>query len=154
MRILGTSVLLFATLFTASCQSTTSSSCCDSCTKAQSVVASVAKSHADCTRLTVHCSQTGGSAKCCASTDAARVGKASDPEDVKAMQTGQVVVLDEAGAIDVTVPINRKDGKHMSACGVTLKGAGMSREQATAKATTIAKAVEAGLGGACECCCK
>lgn len=152
MRTLVASLALFAALFAAACQSTPS--CCASCSKVQSVVESVAQQNPDCTRLSVHCASAGGAAKFCASTDAARIGKPSDPEDLKAMQTGQPVVLDEAGAVDVTVPIQAKDGKFHAACGVTLKGAGMTKEQALARATTIAKAVEAGLGGACECCCK
>lgn len=150
MRILGSSFLLFVSLFAASCKST---QCCTNCDKAQSVVASVAQQNPDCTRLTVHCAMDGG-AKCCASTAAERVGKASDKEDLEAIQTGKTVVLDEAGALDVTVPINQKDGKFQSACGVTLKTAGMTRDQLVAKATTIAKAVETGIGGDCACCCK
>lgn len=145
-----TLVLSLVAVFSTACAS---SSKCSSCTSAQAVVDSVAQQHAECTRLTVHCSMAGG-AKCCASTQADRVGKASDKEDVEAMQTGKPVVLDEAGAFDVTVPINSKDGKHMSSCGVTLKAAGMTRDQAVAKATTIAEAVEGGLGGTCACCCK
>lgn len=154
MRTLATSFVLFATLFAAACQSTKMDGCCASCTKAQAVVDSVASQNADCTRLTVHCLQADGGAKCCASTAAARVGKPSDPEDLQALNDGKVVVLDEAGAIDVTVPMLAKDGKHQVACGVTLRAAGMTRDQAVAKAHTIAKAVETGLGGACECCCK
>lgn len=130
-----------------------STSHCDACTNAQAVVDSVAKQNAECVRLTVHCAMDGG-AKCCASTMAERVGKASDKEDVEAMQTGKNVVLEEPGAIDVTIPIRQEGGKFHSTCGVTLKAAGMTREQAVAKATTIAKAVEDGLKGCGDCCCK
>ncbi len=153
MRLSGSALLVLSTLFATSCASTSPSACCASCEKAQAVVASVAKQNPDCTRLTLHCSMQGG-AKGCASTDAARIGKPSDKEDLEAMQTGKTIVLEEAGALDVTVPINNKDGKFQSACGVTLKPAGMTREQLTAKATKIAKAVEVGLGGACDCTCK
>lgn len=152
MRILAvTAVALSALLFSAACAAPGTAKC-DDCAKAQTVVESVAKQHPDCTRLTVHCTMEGG-AKACASTVADKIGKASDKEDLEAMQTGQTIVLDEAGAIDVTVPINAKDGKCASACGVTMK-AGTPRDQALAEATVIAKAVEAGLGGACACCCK
>jgi hypothetical protein len=152
MRTPGSSFVLFAALFAAACQST--STCCADCTKAQTVVAAVAQQNADCTRLSLHCTMAEGGAKYCASTDAARVGRPSDAEDIRAIQTGQPVVLDEAAAIDVTIPIFGKDGKYMAACGVTLQGSGMTKEQAITKATTIAKAVEAGLGGSCACCCK
>lgn len=143
-------VLSLVAVLSSACASTAK---CSSCTSAQGVVDTVAKQHAECTRLSVHCAMAGG-AKCCASTQADKVGKASDKEDLEAMQTGKAVVLDEAGSFDVTVPMRGKDGKFQSACGVTLKGAGMSREQAVAKATAIAQAVEGGLGGSCECCCK
>ena len=151
MRRLSTTFLFTLLSFAGACAST-SGKCAD-CEKAQSVVTNVAGQYPDCVRLTVHCTMEG-EMKTCASTDAARVGKAADPEDKKAVEIGDVVVLDENGAIDVTVPINRKDGKATAACGVTLKGAGMSREQAITKAKSIAMAVEAGLGGACACCCK
>jgi hypothetical protein len=152
MRPLAAAVALSALLFAAACASTGAAKCAD-CSTAQSVVESVAKLHPDCLRLTVHCAMEGG-AKACASTDAERVGTASEKEDLDAMRSGKTIVLDEAGAIDVTVPINAKDGKFMSTCGATMKVAGMSRDQAVAQATAIAKAVEAGLGGSCACCCK
>jgi hypothetical protein len=152
MRTLTATVALFAILFSAACAATGAAKC-DGCAKAQSVVEATAKLHPNCQRLTVHCAMAGG-AKACASTAAERIGTASPKEDLEAMRTGQTVVLDEAGAIDVTVPINQQDGKFSSTCGVTLKAAGRSRDQAVAEATAIAKAVEAGLGGSCTCCCK
>jgi hypothetical protein len=39
-----------------------------------------------------------------------------------------------------------------SACGVTMKTDGMTREQAVAKATAIAKAIEIDLGNCCGTC--
>ncbi|MBL8747616.1 MAG: hypothetical protein JNK78_00545 [Planctomycetes bacterium] len=146
MRLLSSFVLL-AALF-AGCASQPAA--CEACKNAQSVIDGVAKQNPDCTRLTLHCSMEGG-AKCCASTAADRVGKASDKEDVEAMSSGKTVVLDEAGAVDVTVPIRAMNGKFMSSCGVTLKG--MPRDQAVAKAATIAKSVEDGLKGCGDCCC-
>jgi hypothetical protein len=116
----------------------------------QAVVETTAKANPDVTRLTIHCTPAGGSGPvACASTSPDKKGKPSDPEDLKAMQTGETVVLDEAGAVDVTVPIMQKDGKFTGACGVTIKAAGMSREQAVAKATAIAKEVEKCLGDCC-----
>jgi hypothetical protein len=144
------SVLFLAILATAGCRSATR---CETCAAAQSVVESVAKQHSDCTRLTLHCMGQGG-ATACASTAAARIGKPSDPEDLRAMQSGETVVLDEPGALDVTIPIRAEGGKFRTACGVTLETGRMTREELVAKATTIAKAVEAGVAGCGDCCCK
>lgn len=138
----------------AGCKST--AACCDACSTAQTVVETVGAAHPDVTRLTVHCGKAeGGGMTACASTSAEKRGKPSDPEDIRAVQTGETVVLDEAGAVDVTVPLLAKDGKWAAACGVTLKASGMSREQTVAKAKEIAKAVEAKLGDCCAggCCC-
>lgn len=149
--LLPLSLLAFA--FTSSCKS---AGCCGTDCDPQLVVERVAKENPDVTRLTVHCMK-DGAATACASTSADKKGKPSDAEDLKAMQTGETVVMDEAGALDVTVPILAKDGKFGAACGVTVKTAGMSREQAVAKAKAVAKAVDTGLNGCCEtgsCCAK
>jgi len=151
MRSILSVFVLFLSLAFVGCASTAGGKCAN-CEKAQSVVASVQKQNAECSRLTIHCSM-GGAMKACASTSADKVGKPSDKEDVQAVQTNQPVVLDENGAVDVTVPIAMKDGKPTIACGVTLKGAGMTKDQAVTKATAIAKSVESSLGGSCECCC-
>jgi hypothetical protein len=134
----------------ASCAST--GACCDAANAPQTVVDNVAKANPAVARLTIHCPD-DGAMKVCASTAADKVGAASDPEDKKALETGQEVVLEEKGALDVTLPICMKDGKATAVCGVTIKTDGMSREQAIAKAKEIAKAVDTGLGGTCgECC--
>jgi hypothetical protein len=143
---------LFLTLAGAFGACSTTGSCCDSATAPQTVVGNVAKANPAVTRLTVHCAD-DGALKACASTAADKVGKPSDAEDQKAMQTGETVVLEEKGALDVTVPICMKDGKATAVCGVTLKTDGMNREQAVAKAKEIAKAVETGMGGTCGSCC-
>lgn len=144
---------LFLTLAGAFGACSTTGSCCDSDKAPQTVVGNVAKANPSVTRLTVHCAE-DGALKACASTVADKVGKPSDAEDQKAMQTGETVVLEEkGGALDVTVPICMKDGKATAVCGVTLKTDGMNREQAVAKAKEIAKAVETGMGGTCGSCC-
>ncbi len=114
------------------------------CPDTQAIVESVAKQYPDCTRLTVHTTPPSGGACCAvASTSAAKLGKASDPEDLDAMKTGKTVVLDEAGAVDVTVPICSNGGSYTGACGVTLKSsAAATREDLVARATLIAKDVE------------
>lgn len=133
-----------------------SAGCCGTECDPQVVVEKVAKANPEVTRLTVHCMK-DGAATACASTSADKKGKPSDAEDIKAMQTGETTVLQEGGALDVTVPILAKDGKFGAACGVTLKADGMTREQAVAKAKTIAQAVDTGLAGCCgdgTCCSK
>ncbi|MCC7395848.1 MAG: hypothetical protein IT455_02160 [Planctomycetes bacterium] len=150
MKFTILSLALFAAVSLTSCKST----CGDDCSSHQAAVAAVAKDHPDCTRLTLHCTPAGGGgAKACASTLPSKLGKPSDPEDLKAMQTGETVTLDEGDALDVTVPICAKDGKFMAACGVTLKkSATASKEQLVEQATAIAKAVEGRLAQAGGCC--
>lgn len=150
MRNLLLPLFLLAAGGLTSCAST--GACCDAANAPQTVVDNVAKANPAVTRLTIHCAD-DGSMKVCASTAGDKVGKASDPEDKKALETGQEVVLEEKGALDVTVPICMKDGKATAVCGVTMKSDGMTREQAIAKAKEIAKAVDTGLGGTCGDCC-
>lgn len=150
MRNLLLPLFLAAIAALPACSST--GSCCDSANAPQTVVGNVAKANPAVTRLSIHCPD-DGALKTCASTAADRVGKPSDAEDKKALESGQEVVLEEKGALDVTVPICLKDGKATAVCGVTLKTDGMNRDQAIAKAREIAKAVEAGLGGTCGTCC-
>jgi hypothetical protein len=115
--------------------------------EAQAVVESIARQHADCVRLTVHALRPSGSDYCAiASTKAEKLGKPSDPEDLQAMKTGETIVLDEPGALDVTVPILQEGGRWTAACGVTLRmHGGDERTQLVAEATGIAREVEASL---------
>ncbi|HEX5138355.1 MAG TPA: hypothetical protein VFY93_15370 [Planctomycetota bacterium] len=112
---------------------------------AQEVVDRVAAKHADLVRLTLH-AVPKGKTECTqlASTMAKRRGKPSDPEDRDAMRTGREIVLDEPGAIDVTVPILKKDGKATAIAGVTLPVAsGADRNAVVGRARAIAAEVEA-----------
>lgn len=117
---------------------------------AQSAIEATAKMHPDVVRLTVHMAPTAGAASMAvASTAADKVGKASDKEDLQAMETGQPVVMEEKDAVDVTVPAMQKDGKWTAAIGVTLKAAaGADKEALKKKATEIASAVEKAIGAA------
>jgi len=135
-------VVVVSVLVAAGCQSTNAP-----CADTQAVVESVAKQHPECVRLTVHSTPPAGGDWCViASTVAEKLGKPSDKEDLDAMGTGRTVVLDEPGAVDVTVPILLKDAKWTATCGVTVKApAGANREQLVANANTIAKAVEASM---------
>lgn len=117
---------------------------------AQAVIDQVAAKHADLKRLTLHAVPTGKEA-CTqiASTMASRRGKPSDPEDLKALETGEEVKLDEGGALDLTVPIRMVDGKPTAVAGVTIThGEGADAEALVNKARAIAKELEAALQAA------
>ena len=111
---------------------------------AQAVVDGVAAKHADLKRLTLHAIPTGKT-DCTqvASTMESRRGKPSDPEDLEAMETGKEVILDEDGAVDVTVPILMKDGKATAVAGVTVEmKEGADRDARVDAARAIAKELE------------
>ena len=117
---------------------------------AQDIVDGVAAKHPELVRLTLHAVPDGKS-ECTqlASTVAERRGKPSDPEDLKAMKTGQQVVLDESGAIDVTVPILRVNGKATAVAGVTLSHSeGADRAAQISKARGIAEELAAAIRAA------
>jgi len=108
---------------------------------AQDIVDGVAAKHPELVRLTLH-AVPAGEMDCVqvASTVKKRRGKPSDPEDLKAMKTGQQVVLDESGAIDVTVPTLRVNGKATAVTGVTLRmEEGANRGSLVNKARAIAE---------------
>lgn len=133
------SVLACAFVF-AACQGTGNAPCPDT----QSVVADIASRHTDLLRLSVHATPPGGGAMCAiASTASERLGKASDAEDQRAIANGEVVVLEEPGAVDVTVPMLKKDGKFTAAAGVTLKGS--DKQAAVTTAKIIASELEAAM---------
>ncbi|MBI3671013.1 MAG: hypothetical protein HY237_14690 [Acidobacteria bacterium] len=56
-----------------------------------------------------------------ASNVAEKIGKRSDPEDLKAMRTGQPVVLREGANFDITLPLHDATGKIIGAMGLTFK---------------------------------
>lgn len=123
-------------LLVAACASTKGAS-----PAAQEVVDRVAGRHPDLVRLTLHAVPEGGKELTqVASTMAARRGKKSDPEDFEALKSGKVTVLDEPGAIDVTVPILVTKGAATAIAGVTLKAApGADRETVVMRARAIAQ---------------
>jgi hypothetical protein len=135
--------LLLVPVFLAACRSAPTAPSAE----AQAAVESIARQHPDCVRLTVHALRPSGSDYCAiASTKAEKLGKPSDPEDLQAMKSGETIVLDEPGALDVTVPILQERGRWTAACGVTLQmHGGDERSQLVAEATGIARAVEASL---------
>ena len=72
-----------------------------------------------------------------------RIGRKSDPEDLKAMKSGQPVVLKEDGNIDVTLPLHDAAGKAIGAIGLTFKPLpGEQSEGAARRAQAIAHEIE------------
>ncbi|MBP8298879.1 MAG: hypothetical protein KA020_00830 [Planctomycetes bacterium] len=134
------SLLALSALFVTACQSTPTAPQ----NETQAIVESVAKMHPEVTRLTVHTTPAGGSGPIAvASTMAEKLGKPSDPEDLKAMAKNLTVTMEEVGSYDVTVPICMKDGKPTAAVGVTFNAdKGTDKENLKNLATAIAKVVE------------
>jgi hypothetical protein len=114
------------------------------CPDTQAIVDSVMKTNPDIVRLTVHTTPPSGGAICAvASSLPSKRGAPSDPEDHRAIETGQKVVLKESGAVDVTVPILQKDGKYTAAAGVTLKSAaGTAEATLVSRAEAVARQIE------------
>ncbi|MCB9915018.1 MAG: hypothetical protein H6828_07705 [Planctomycetes bacterium] len=112
---------------------------------AQAVVETVAARHPNLVRLTLHATPAGASALTqVASTDPDRIGRPSDPEDRQALTSGELVQLDEPGAVDVTVPILLAGGKPNAIAGVTLKAsATTNRDSLVTRASAIAQELEA-----------
>jgi hypothetical protein len=122
--------------FLGSCASPTSES------NAQTIVETLAGKNDNVVRLTVHAVPEGGTDyKAIASTLASKLNAPSDPEDLQAIESGEVVVLEEPGAFDVTVPIQSKDGKFTAAAGVTMNAA-MGRDAAVEAAKEIAAQID------------
>jgi hypothetical protein len=111
--------------------------------EAQQLVDALSQRYQEITRLTIHAAPEGESeCRVIASTDPVRRGTSSDPEDKQAIASGEIVVLDEPGAVDVTVPILPLDGKFTAAVGVTLRQPeGRDKAATVARAKEIAKAV-------------
>jgi len=108
--------------------------------EAQQIIDRIAAEHSDLVRLTLH-AVPAGKTRCTqlASTMPERRGRPSDPEDLDAMRTGKEIVLDEKGAIDVTVPILEMGGKPTAVAGVTLRDDAVAdRNVLVQRAKTIA----------------
>lgn len=111
---------------------------------AQAAIEQVARQTIGLERLSLHAMGADEAVTVVASTDGLRIGRPSDKEDLTAMQTGKPVVLEEAGACDITVPVLRRDGRWTHAVGVTLRAApGANRKPLVARARQIADEVVA-----------
>ena len=89
---------------------------------AQQLVEHLAMMHPDLVRIGMHVTPPGKFENIIiASNVAERIGKKSDPEDLKAMNTGQPVVLKEGDDFDVTLPLHDSAGQTIGAIGLTFK---------------------------------
>jgi hypothetical protein len=115
---------------------------------AQAAVESIARETQGLSRLTVHAMDAKGNCTVIASTDGTKLGRPSDKEDLQAMSSGKVITLEEAGAIDVTVPILKKDKTFTHAVGVTLKAEpNVDRKPLVQKAQDVAREIAKAIGG-------
>jgi hypothetical protein len=101
---------------------------------AQKLVDELAAKHPELVRIGLHLTPPTGSENIIiASNVPARVGQKSDPEDLRAMQTGMPVVLKEASNIDVTLPFHDTSQRVIGAIGLTLKPEGNEQESGAVK---------------------
>ena len=131
------------------------SSCCatcadDSSSGAQKIVDEALKRHPEVVRLTIHAVPQGESQmRGVASNSAAKLGKPSDPEDLRTLQTGAEVVLQEGDHIDVTLPLTDANGTRIATAGVTLANPkGRTRDELVADARAIAAELGAAIRAA------
>jgi len=102
--------------------------------KVQRIVDEVAARHAEVVRLTVHAVPSNAkTSRVIASNIGAKIGDASDPEDIRAMQTKQAVALEEGDHLDYTAPVIDASGEAIAAEGVTVKGSSKARMRANAE---------------------
>lgn len=131
---------LLVTFFATGCQNMPATVDADT----QTLVEQLAGENPDIVRLSVHAIPDGGDKMhAIASTAADKRGTMSDPEDMRAVESGETIVLEEGAGTDVTVPILQQNGAYTAAAGVTLKG--NDREAAIATAKAIAGKIEAAM---------
>src|SRR5713226_9317945 len=113
-------------------------------TLAQRLVDELAKKHPELVRIGLHATPAGSSENIIvASNVAAKLGQKSDPEDLRAMETGRPVVLREGENFDVTLPLHDATGKVIGAIGLTLRpDVGEQERDATRRARAIASELE------------
>lgn len=111
---------------------------------AQRLVGELAARHPELVRIGMHVTPPNKSDNIIiACNESERVGRKSDPEDLKAMKTEQPVVLKEGGNFDVTLPLHDAAGKAIGAIGLTFKPlAGEQAEGATRRAQAMTREIE------------
>ncbi len=111
---------------------------------AQKLVDDLAAKHPDLVRIGLHLTPPNRRDNIIVACNiAARIGQQSDPEDLKAMQTGKPIVLKEEGNFDITLPLHTASGKVIGAIGLTFKPDGNEQESSAAeRARKMAAEVE------------
>jgi len=92
---------------------------------AQAIVEGIAARHGDLVRLTIHAVPTGGTrSRVIASSSAAKLDHWSDPEDLRALETGEPSDMMEGANLDYTEAVVDNSGNVIAAIGVTVSGEG------------------------------
>ena len=111
---------------------------------AQRLVDEFGGRHPDLVRIGIHATPPNTSENviiACNETD--RIGRKSDPEDLKAMKSGRPVVLKEGENFDVTLPLHDAAGNTIGAIGLTFKPrAGEQDADAARRARGLAGEIE------------
>lgn len=116
----------------------------DSFPEAQRIVEQVAARHTDVVRLTIHAVPSRSARNVIVATNvAAKLGAASDPEDIEAMTSKQAVVLKEGDHLDYTAPVIDAAGRAIAAVGVTVRGASETAMRTSAE--SIARELSAAI---------
>ena len=113
-------------------------------TYAQRLVDELADRHPELVRIGIHVTPPNKSDNIIIACNVSeRIGQKSDPEDLKAVKTGQPVVLKEGNNFDVTLPLHDVAGKTIGALGLTFKPRpGEQEADAARRARVMAREVE------------
>lgn len=113
-------------------------------TYAQQLVDELAARHPDVVRIGMHVTPPNKADNIIIACNVPeRIGQKSDPEDLKAMNSGQPVVMKEGENFDVTLPLHNASGKAIGAIGLTFKPLpGENEKDAARRAQAIAHEIE------------
>jgi hypothetical protein len=133
--------ILFATVLAAlaACSSPSQDSSGARSATAQAIVDRAAGQHAEIARLSIHAIPPGESSpRIVASTVAGRLGEPSDPEDVRALDGGEEIVLQEGKNLDYTMPVRDQAGRTLAVIGITISGTTGGKDAMLARAKELA----------------
>jgi hypothetical protein len=111
---------------------------------AQRLVDALAAGHPELLRIGMHVTPPNRSDNIIIACNVSeRIGRKSDPEDLKAMNSGQPVVLKEGENFDVTLPLHDATGQVIGAIGLTFKPLpGEKNADAARRARAMAHEIE------------
>ncbi len=111
---------------------------------AQQLVEELAARHPELVRIGIHVTPPNKSDNVIiACNQPERIGRKSDPEDLKAMRTGQPVVLKEGKNFDVTLPLHDAAGNTIGSIGLMFSpGADEQEADAARRARAMAREIE------------